>query len=174
MTLTTLKRIYLDVVGMTVPSPFAWQTIWTDDDQRFRHTLGYIDEPNRDVWVSRLDQLVREIPEPIVLVAHGLASHALSWWIASLGMPPGGDVRGALLVAPPDLISEQIASYHPSAAFCETRLPFPTLLLRDRFDVAASTTALQEMASAWGSRMLDMLDYDSILGDNYFKEWFSS
>ncbi|MFJ9367064.1 alpha/beta hydrolase [Nocardia sp. NPDC101769] len=53
---------------------------------------------NRDAWVTALSTTLREIPQPVVLVAHSAGVLTTVRWAKH----PTRKIRAALLVTPPD------------------------------------------------------------------------
>ncbi len=162
----------LIIPGLNDSGPGHWQTAWVRrrDDCR-RVELGCWESPLRGVWLSRLDQAVRESAPPVVLVAHSLGCIAVAWWASLLREDAARRVSAALLVAPADVerpdASELLLRFAPAPA---ERLPFPSIVVASRDDRYASFDTLERLAAAWGSRLVDVgarghINADSGLGD---------
>jgi len=158
--------------GLHDSGPDHWQTRWLarrDDCERVE--LGRWSQPSRSLWVSRLDRAIARAPIPVVLVAHSLACHAVVWWAADASLARLEKVRGALLVAPPDVDrADTLAELLPFAPTPAVRLPFRSILAASRDDDYAHFSRLQEMAGQWGSELADFgrqghLNAESRLGD---------
>ena len=130
----------LTVPGLGGSGPAHWQSIW----ERERHDcerieLGCWDEPIRNVWVGRIDQAVRASEAPPILVAHSLGCLAVVWWAHLIGKAAAGAVKGALLVAPPDVdragVDRRLAGFAPTPKHI---LPFPCIVAASRDDPYAS------------------------------------
>lgn len=96
-------------------------------------------------------------PPPIVIVAHSLGCLATAWWAALSEPSVTARVRGALLVAPPDV--EGRSSHRMLKRFApepDTPLPFPALLVASRNDPYASFEKQETMAAKWGCRVVDV------------------
>ncbi|WP_226948647.1 RBBP9/YdeN family alpha/beta hydrolase [Rhizorhabdus wittichii] len=147
----------LIVPGLDNSGPDHWQTLWEEkrDDCR-RVDLGCWSEPDRRIWTERLDAALAMTDGPLVLVAHSLGCLTIAWW--ALGAPHErlARVRGALLVAPPDV---DAADAHPLvrrfAPAPAAALPFPSILVASRDDRYAAFDRLETLARAWGSRFVD-------------------
>lgn len=162
----------LMVPGLNNSGPGHWQTLWEEalpDCQRV--PLGNWAQPDRDIWVNRLDVAIREADRPVLLVAHSLGCLAVAWWAATLW--PGADcpVAGALLVAPPEvdhrLDDPRVSSFAPIP---RAPLPFPTILVGSHDDHYMSLPTVQALARDWGARFADAgrvghINAESGLGD---------
>jgi uncharacterized protein len=143
------------VPGYTNSGPEHWQTRW----QRKLSTTRRVeqddwDRPVRDAWTSRLRETVEACRRPVVLVAHSLGVITV---VHAAPILPREVVRGAFLVAPPDvdgpgLIPEIERSFAPIP---QDPLPFPSLLVASRSDPYCSYERAEDLAFAWGSALLD-------------------
>lgn len=150
--------ICLTVPGLGNSGPGHWQSIW----ERERHDcqrveLGCWDDPIRNVWMSRLDQAIGRAAAPVVLVAHSLGCLAVAWWATLLGEGATGPVRGALLVAPPDVdrpgVDPRLARFRPSP---HKMLPFPSLVVASADDPYSTLAKSRAMAGNWLSAFVDI------------------
>ena len=91
---------------------------------------------------------------PVVLIAHSLGVVAVAH--AAPALPPD-HVRGAFLVAPPDVESPDRvpAIVRPFAPLPRDPLPFPSLLVASRTDPHCAYERAEEIACAWGSALID-------------------
>jgi hypothetical protein len=161
----------LIVPGLDDSGPRHWQSAWDRLPYFSRVDLGTWDAPKLHLWVPRLDRAVRESPRPIVFAAHSLGCIAIAWWAAlSWSEAFREKVRGALLVAPPDVDSEEtdvrIRDFRPLPRI---RLPFPSQIVASRNDPHCRFARAEEMALAWGSDFVDAgyaghLNADSAVG----------
>jgi len=147
----------LIVPGWYGSGPAHWQTIWEQNhpdyirvDQKDWRSV------HRPDWVETLDRAVGSISGNVVLVAHSLGCLAVAWWATRAGN--SGKVRGAMLVAPPDLNSTPgtlpaLASFTPTPL---VRLPFASLLIASENDPYASIEAAAGFAREWGSEFVNV------------------
>lgn len=147
----------LIVPGLDNSGPDHWQTAWERErGDCHRVELGCWDDPIRNVWISRLDQAVHDARGEVVLIAHSLGCHAVAWWARLLGPSGLSRVRGALLVAPPDVdlpaVDYRLARFGPTP---EVALPFPAFLVASRDDHYATFERSRAMARSWGALLLD-------------------
>ena len=162
------SSIYL-LPGWQNSGALHWQTVW-------EQTLGYQrvqqhdwNHPKRGDWTARLQEVVVDAPEPVVLVAHSLGCILTAWWAAH--SPDAAKVRGALLVAPGDVerpdLAAQIPGWSPIAL---QKLPFPAILVGSQNDPYCSAERARFLADRWGARWVDMgacghINAESSLGD---------
>ncbi len=147
----------LIVPGLDNSGPEHWQSLWEDkrDDCR-RVDLGCWSEPDRRIWTERLDAALAMTDCPIVLVAHSLGCLTIAWWALGADHARLERIRGALLVAPPDVDSMDAHPFVRRFAPAPNRaLPFPSILVASRDDRYASFSRLEALARAWGSRFVD-------------------
>jgi predicted alpha/beta hydrolase family esterase len=108
-------------------------------------------------WVRALEKALAVVSGDVVLVAHSLGCLAVAWWAVTRAGSSTG-VRGAMLVAPPDLNSAPgmlpaLASFTPTPF---ERLPFRSLLVASENDPYASIEASAGLASQWGSDFVNV------------------
>jgi len=158
-----LSPLCLTVPGLGGSGPGHWQTIW----ERERHDclrieLGVWDNPNRNVWISRVDQAIAAAQGPVVLVAHSLGCHAVLWWASLLGEDVRANVVGALLVAPPDVdragTDSRVARFAPAPS---ALLPFPAIVVASNDDPWCDAGRSRELAGAWGA------DFELVEGEGH-------
>lgn len=149
--------ICLTIPGLGGSGPSHWQSIW----ERERHDcdrieLGCWDDPVRNLWISRIDQDVRASPAPVILVAHSLGCLAVAWWAHLVGEAAACNVRGALLVAPPDVdrpgADQRIARFAPAP---KAILPFRSIVVASRDDPYCTFDRAEELASGWLAGLID-------------------
>jgi predicted alpha/beta hydrolase family esterase len=147
----------LIVPGYTGSGPEHWQSRWEERMPTARRVeQADWDGPDREAWVERIVSAVDESTRPAVLVAHSCGVLATAF--AAPRLKPGA-VRGALLVAPPDLGNEAVPE--PCRVFADAPrdpLPFPSYLIASRTDPYCSFDAADEMAADWGARLFDAGD----------------
>jgi predicted alpha/beta hydrolase family esterase len=144
----------LIVPGWQNSGPDHWQTLWE------RAHPAYLRVEQRDwerpvctEWVDALDFTLAMVPEQPLLVAHSLGCIAVAHWAARFARP----VRGALLVAPPDVeradMSAAIAGFAPIP---RAPLPFPSILVASTTDPYCTIERAGQFAAAWGSRFVNL------------------
>lgn len=165
--------ICLTVPGLGCSGPGHWQTIWeTERDDCRRIDLGCWDAPLRSAWVSRIEQAVSAARSPVVLVAHSLGCHAVAWWARWAGDDASAIVRGALLVAPPDIdragVDRRLAGFAPAPSL---PLPFPSIVVASSDDPYATIARSAGMAARWRASFIDAGDLGHINADSRLGAW---
>lgn len=151
------KPLCLIVPGLDNSGPDHWQSLWEDKRNDCRRVdLGCWSEPDRRIWTERLDAALAMTDGPVVLVAHSLGCLTVAWWAIGAAHERLARIRGALLVAPPDV---DAADAHPFvrrfAPAPHAPLPFPSMLVASRNDRYAAFDRLEALARSWGSRFVD-------------------
>ena len=127
-----------------------WQTRWEAlySDERVQQADWLW--PRRGDWMARLDDVVQASETPTLLVAYSLGCHLVAAWAAHSQRT--ARVRGALLVAPPDLaqaeLPPQVQRWAPPVL---QPLPFAATCLFSEDDPCCSAAAALAMARAWGA-----------------------
>jgi len=165
--------LVLTLPGWQGSGPLHWQSRWEalyGDERVEQHDWDW---PLRGDWMARLDEVVgahpaKGVPD-IALAAHSLGCHLVAAWAAHSRYT--ARVRGALLVAPPDLERPQAPpQLHSFVPMVRARLPFPGVAVISRDDPFAEPGPARALAAAWGCRVVDAgarghLNADSGLGD---------
>ena len=147
-----------------------WQSRW-------EHLYGYTrvqqhdwQRPLRGDWSIQLQEAVLDSEREVVLVAHSLGCILTAWWAAHSPLALT-KVKAALLVAPGDVEHTDLRHVLPGwSPVLLQRLPFPSVLVGSQNDPYCSWSRVQQMAQAWGARMVDAgaaghINTDSGLGD---------
>lgn len=134
--------------GWLDSGPGHWQTRW-----QALHGFERLQQadwvwPQRGDWMARLDEALLEDARPTALVAHSLGCHLVAAWAAHSQRV--GQVRAALLVAPPDLdradLPPQLSGWRPTL---RQPLPLTALLAYSDDDPFASPEASLQLAADW-------------------------
>ncbi|HQZ13484.1 MAG TPA: alpha/beta hydrolase [Devosia sp.] len=104
-------------------------------------------------WIDGIERHVAMATRPVVIVAHSLGVPALAHAAQRL---TDGKVRGAFLVAPPDLLMPDQAIAFPDElkSFANPPrdpLPFPSMMVLSTDDPFGSVEHGVDLATAWGS-----------------------
>jgi predicted alpha/beta hydrolase family esterase len=166
----TPARVLL-LPGWLNSGPGHWQTCWetAHGDERVQQADWLW--PRRGDWMAQLDEalLADTHQTPVVLAAHSLGCHLVAAWAAH--SQHTARVRGALLVAPPDLaradLPPNVTRWHPAVL---QPLPFAGQLLFSEDDPYGAPTAARALAAAWGVPAHSLgacghVNADSALGD---------
>lgn len=132
-----------------------WQSHWSMAFPNASRVLqDDWDQPQRNVWLQRLDRHVADGKRPVVLIGHSLGTALAVHWLASRAP---GRVKAALLVAPSDVES---LSHTPDvvrgfAPLPQTNLPVPATVIASGNDPYVDFTRAQTFATAWGADFCD-------------------
>jgi len=151
----------LIVPGLRDHVPDHWQTILGQQLPE----AATVPRMERDklscaAWVALLDQSLRAIEGPVVLVAHSAGAMIVAHW----AQRHRRSIRGALLAVPPDFESPLPEGYPTQDALREngwlptplTPLPFPSIVAASTNDPLARFDRVTMLAQAWGSRLVDV------------------
>jgi len=169
MTGTATPTTVLLLPGWQNSGPGHWQSRWEQ-----QHGYRRVDQhdwmrPLRGDWSIQLEEAVLAAPSPVVLVAHSLGCILTAWWAAHSRHT--ARVRGALLVAPPEIaredLREQIPGWTPVA---RAALPFRSVLVASSDDPYGSLAHAAALAADWGSSFYNLgprghINAESALGD---------
>lgn len=150
----TSQADILIVPGYTNSGADHWQTRW---ESRLR-TARRVEQrdwtkPVREDWVSAVISAVDEATRPVVIVAHSLGAAA----VIQAAPLIGDKVAGAFLVAPPDVDNPAIRPRHLASfgPYDRAPLPFPSYVVASRNDPYCAFDVADDMACAWGARLVD-------------------
>ena len=155
--------------GWQGSGPAHWQSRWERTHGYTRVEQHDWMRPLRGDWISRLEAVLLSCDAPAVLVAHSLGCQHVAAWAAHSRNTHR--VKGALLVAPPDVERDDVRALLPSwSPVARGRWPFQTRLFASSNDAFCSLERAREFASAWGTEVIDVgprghLNADSGLGD---------
>ena len=120
------------------------------------------DKLSRAARVAALDKALAEIDGPVILVAHSAGVMITVHWAQTHQRP----IHGALLATPADLESPMPAAYPTMDTLRDNgwlpvpdgRLPFPSVLAASSTDPLCSAQRAAQLASCWGSRLVELGD----------------
>jgi predicted alpha/beta hydrolase family esterase len=145
----------LFMAGIGNSEPEHWQSRW----KRKLPGSPWVEvpnwhEPRREEWVSALVRTAEETKGPKVIVAHSLGCLTFAEAAAELGAL---DVRGAFLVAPPDVEE----NFFPKAASgfrkaSELSVGIPSLIVASTNDPYASAAYARALAECWNARFVEI------------------
>ena len=155
--------------GYDNSGPQHWQSLWEQAHPDYRRVQQRSwTEPICDDWVAALDAAITAAGAPPVLVAHSLGCHAIAHHAARHARP----VRGALLVAPPNVDDPDfppvIQGFRPIP---RRPLPFPSIVVASNDDWYMAPDDARVLAQAWGSRFVLLERGGHINADAGFGPW---
>lgn len=166
--MTAVTRVLL-LPGWLNSGAAHWQSRWEALHGFRRVEQSDWEWPRRGDWMARLEDVLLEDPAPALLVAHSLGCPLVAAWAAHSRHT--ARVRGALLVAPPDLeradTPPQLAGWNP---IVRARLPFAAHVLYSEDDPFCAADRARAMAADWGAAATSLgavghVNAESGLGD---------
>jgi predicted alpha/beta hydrolase family esterase len=159
----------LTLPGWQGSGPGHWQSLWET-----RHGDRRVEQhdwlhPLRGDWMARLEEALLAEAESVWLAAHSLGCQLVAAWAAH--SRHASRVRGALLVAPPDVERDDMPPPLPGwRPIARARLPFPATVVASSDDPYCSLERAAGMAGDWGAGWASVgprghLNADSGLGD---------
>jgi predicted alpha/beta hydrolase family esterase len=160
----------LTLPGWQGSGPAHWQTLWQEryGDRRVeQHDWLH---PRRGDWMARLEDVLLGEPAPVWLAAHSLGCHLVTAWAAHSAHT--ARVRGALLVAPPDVErADMPAALHGWRPIVSHRLPFPATVVASSDDSYCSLERAASMAQNWGARWAPLGPYGHVNAESGLGAW---
>lgn len=151
------------VPGLHDSGPGHWQTRWEQRDPALKRVRqADWDDPQLPVWAARLDQLRRADPRPALFIAH---SYGCLTTVHSLARD-GGNVAGALLVAPADPDKFGVAERLPALA-----LPCPSILVSSSNDPWMDAGKAALWGRRWGSEVINAGPLGHINAESGLGDW---
>lgn len=139
------------IPGLGNSGPGHWQRRWQDK----MRTAQWVeqadwDEPLLEDWIGAIERAIQYANRPVVLVGHSLGVPAIVHTAQRL---PDTKVRGAFLVAPPDVDENPKVpkATLPFANLPNDPLPFPSIMVASSDDAFCTPERAGDMANAWGS-----------------------
>ncbi|WP_297321907.1 alpha/beta hydrolase [uncultured Bartonella sp.] len=147
-----------------------WQTRWEQKlSTAHRVEQAEWSKPVRDDWVRELVKEVEGADKPVVVIAHSLGVPTFINAIPFLGKK----VRGAFLVAPPDVANPSIRPKHlmTFGPYPRERLPFPSIVVASRNDEYCDLAVAENLAKDWGSLFIDAGEAGHINSASGYGPW---
>lgn len=155
--------------GIGNSGPKHWQSLWEQAHPDFlRVQQRDWDNPVCAEWVAALEAAVKRAGSHVVLVAHSLACLTIAHWAAK----PHAPVAGALLVAVPDRNGPNWPAQ--IVGFGDTPMPrfsFPSIVVISDDDLYGSPSHSEQLAQAWGSRIVHIGKRGHINADSNLGAW---
>lgn len=147
-----------------------WQSHWERRHGYERVTQSDWLWPKRGDWMARLEEVLLESEVPAVLVAHSLGCHLVAAWAAH--SQHTARVRGALLVAPPDIERDDtppnLRAWRPIR---RQPLPFAAIAITSDNDPFSAPERSALLAREWGARQVAVGARGHINGESGLLDW---
>jgi len=147
---------FLTILGLASSGPNHWQTIWEKENPELTRRVEQVnwDWPVKSEWVEKLQEEVRNLREPTILVAHSLGCITVAHWAQEHTSP---FVKGVLMVAPADAeLSKRLAFVVGFTPIPAGVLPFKSIVVASTNDIYASISRSRKFAEDWGSEFVNL------------------
>jgi uncharacterized protein len=151
-----------------------WQTLWESMLPNARRVQQKSwNTPRRADWVATLDAAIRDNDGPVIIAAHSLGCALTAWWAKQHGTASHtAKVKGALLVAPPDVEREDFPEFVTGfAPMPNAELGFKTIVAASSDDPWCAISRATTWASVWGARFHDVGPRGHINGESGLGTW---
>ena len=167
--MTGALRVLL-LPGWLDSGPAHWQSRWQALHGDTRVVQSDWQWPKRGDWMARLEEVLLDSDVPALLAAHSLGCQLVAAWAAH--SQHTAHVRGALLVAPPDVERDDMPpNLLPWRPIVRRRLPFAAIVVTSRDDPYGAPERTAQMARDWGAEQVDIGPAGHVNGDSGLGDW---
>jgi predicted alpha/beta hydrolase family esterase len=148
---------YFIVPGLGGSGPDHWQSFFERSEDNFQRIIQKNwDTPDINEWVATIDSAISSYDlETVVLVGHSLGCPTIAQW-ASLTHKK---IKGALLVAPPDIEAFQTKlQVNLFQKLPIDKIDFPTIVVASTNDQWDKNQKADFYATNWGSQLINIGD----------------
>ncbi|WP_087018182.1 RBBP9/YdeN family alpha/beta hydrolase [Thaumasiovibrio subtropicus] len=158
------------VPGYTNAGPAHWQTII---ERKYADVVRVQQDnwevPDREKWLTRVNETLSTIEGEVVLVGHSCGAVAITQWSQAF---QSDKVIGALLVAPADVDSPSaIVEIQVQRPLSFEPLPFPSIVVTSDNDAHVSLERAHLFADAWRSEIIIKPGADHFHTEAGYGEW---
>ncbi len=170
----------LVVPGLRDAVPEHWQTLLVAQLQAQRRAVCAVPPMGRSdldcaARVAAIEREAQRIDGPLVIVAHSGGCIMVAHWARTTRRA----VHGALLATPPDFDTPMPDGYPTLAALSAAGwlpvprqcLPFASIVAASRNDPLGRFERVADLASAWGSRLVDLGEVGHLNPASGFGHW---
>lgn len=155
MTNSVLSQMPIVVLpGWQNSNDSHWQTLWEKEFNWKRVQQSNWQLPDKNDWVTNTRDAIKSTP--VIFVAHSLGCTTLAHLVSE---HKNLNIKGAILVSPPDLSQEdtpsEIKGFAPTPM---VKFPFPSLVVASSSDPFATLERMSSMATQWGSDIVNVGD----------------
>jgi predicted alpha/beta hydrolase family esterase len=161
---------FLNIPGLYNSGEAHWQTKWEklNPEAFTRVQQDNWNTPVKNDWVQRLNQYVRTLETPTVLVAHSLGCITAVHWVAEHYCP---FVSGILLVAPADVETSSKECFKTFAPVPLGKIGIPTIVVASMNDPYCTMSRAAKWAAYWGARFVSVGNKGHINSDSNLGNW---
>jgi predicted alpha/beta hydrolase family esterase len=171
--MTAAPRVPIRVLllpGWLDSGPDHWQSRWQTLHGDTRVVQSDWLRPKRGDWMARLEEVLLEDDRPALLAAHSLGCQLVAAWAAH--SKHTACVKGALLVAPPDVEREDTPpNLHPWRPIVRQRLPFAAIAVTSSDDPFGAADRTAQMVRDWEAEWLSLGAAGHINGESGLGDW---
>ena len=161
---------YFIVPGLGGSGPEHWQTYFEQTGDNFQRIIQHDwDTPDIHEWVATIDAAISGYdPETVVLVGHSLGCPTIAQW-ASIS---GKKIKGALLVAPPDIDAfQKKLNVNLFNRLPVDKINFPTMVVASTNDHWSGIQMAEFYALNWGSEFINIGEAGHINDVSGYGQW---
>lgn len=165
-----METNYLIIPGYGNSGAEHWQTYFeTKLSNCARIQQKSWDKPLCNDWVKAINETVMQYnPETVVLVSHSMGGIAIAHWASQFNVK----IKGAMIVAPPDLDNPfQDLSLESFTPIPIIKLPFPSVIVASVNDNWTTTARAQTFAENWGSQIIFIGNAGHINATSGYGQW---
>lgn len=148
---------YFIVPGLGGSGPDHWQSFFERTEGNFQRIIQKDwDTPDINEWVAKIDSAISSYdPETVVLVGHSLGCPTIAQWAAHSCKK----IKGALLVAPPDIEAfQKKLQVRLFQKLPIDKINFPTIVIASTNDQWDKNQKAEFYATNWGSQLINIGD----------------
>ena len=161
---------YFIVPGYGNSGPDHWQTYFENALPRcIRINQASWDRPIMEDWVTNINKSITATdPKTVILISHSMGGIAIAHWAFQYNIK----IKGAMIVAPPDLENPfQDLTIENFTPIPTTKLPFPSVIVASTNDHWATRERTSLFAQNWGSKLLFIGDAGHINTASSHTNW---
>jgi predicted alpha/beta hydrolase family esterase len=168
------KADIIMVPGYTNSDNDHWQSRWQHQMKTARRVQqeDWL-KPVVEDWTANLIRAIDEAPNPVVLIAHSLGGQVVAQSVAAMNKSQISAIRGAFIVAPPDVENHDLRPRHlmTFGPYPREPFPFPSVVVASQNDPFCSIDVAADMANAWGSLFIDARESGHINSQSGHGPW---
>ena len=161
---------FLTIPGLHNSGEAHWQTRWEKLHPPHFTRVNQYDwkKPVKKDWVYQLNEKVRELDSPAILVAHSLGCITAVHWAAEHYCP---FVAGILLVAPADVENSSREYFKTFAPVPTGKIGIPSIVVASMNDPYCAINRAATWAAYWGARFVSPGNKGHINSDSNLGDW---
>ena len=165
------KYRFLIIPGLGGSGEEHWQTYWSKE---LKYAVEVVQDdwenPDKTIWLKRLDEYINRSDQPTILIAHSLAVALVVHWSSLYNNPC---VKGILMVAPADVDSDKhtpevVRGFSPMPL---EKLSVPSVVIGSENDDYVSIDRAMFFSDRWGSEFINVGSLGHINSDSKLGSW---